>query len=181
MDPQLCQFNTPRLQLRPWRRNDIDDLVQMSHDPGCRAQWGMFKDPLTREKAARWTEIATESMSQHGLGSWAVLEREKLIGCLNLLQRNLDGATQPMIMVLEFRLQQAMYRNGQALEATQAVLAFAQQHHHLETYHIFLTPHDQLAQGVAHALGMVPQKTATFDRVQIEVYVSAKANGASPG
>lgn len=164
-----CEIRTPRLLLRPWRRNDLEGLMKLTQDPGCRAFWGLFQDALDQKKAAHWIDCATTAMSSSKLGSWAVFDREQMVGVLNLVHRRLDG-DQEMLPTLEFRFKSVCYQNGQAVEAVQGLIAFGQKEHKIKSFFAFLPAQDVGGRALAAAVGLSPRKAASFERVQVEVF-----------
>jgi len=66
-------IETPRLLLRPWREEDLDEVVRLWSDPlVVRYTW---REPPTRERATVEANRILQSWREYGLGPWAAIEK----------------------------------------------------------------------------------------------------------
>ncbi len=112
---------TARLTLRPWTVDDVDRLHALWADPDVRRY--LWDDVvITRERAQETIRSAIESAARERFGQWLVLEStsENLAGFCGLSRRE-PGAD----LELMYGLAPAWWGRGFAVEAAQAVLAYA--------------------------------------------------------
>jgi len=70
----LPRLETPRLVMRPWSADDVDELHRMWIDPQVlRYLWD--GEAITRERAAATVEAALTSAAHHGVGLWCLLRK----------------------------------------------------------------------------------------------------------
>jgi RimJ/RimL family protein N-acetyltransferase len=161
-------IHTDRLILRPWQDSDVDRLVLLTQDPYLRSEWGVFRDPLDRERAREWVQLSLASLQEHGLGSWAVLENAHLIGVASLLPRWLDLEPEPLLSV-EYRLLRSAWGRGLATEAIQGLMDYGIQSGHTEIHAI--VPRDNVrAKNVAFKVGMTFLRHGRIEGVHVDIY-----------
>jgi [ribosomal protein S5]-alanine N-acetyltransferase len=112
-------LEAPRLTLRPWTRDDIDELFAMWTRPEVRRF--LWDDKvITRERAEEAVE-AFVAQASDGIGGWMILERTEgaFAGFVGLIRR------EPGDPELLYGLAPEWWGRGLATEAGRAVLAYA--------------------------------------------------------
>jgi RimJ/RimL family protein N-acetyltransferase len=61
-----------RVTIRPWRKDDVDALVQRINDPLVAAFLDQIPQPYTEEHASAWVEVADESWEAGNMAAFAV-------------------------------------------------------------------------------------------------------------
>lgn len=177
------EMRTPALLIRPWRPDDVERLMELCNDPGVRARWGVFKEPMNFRQAGFWISSANHSLAACKLGSWAAFQGNLLVGCLNLVHRHLDNS-QELVPTLEVRLRQGC-PPPVALQGVQALIEYGRGLSLPEVYW-FLTSEDSFLRELAGALGMAPVQRAFFEKVAVDVYslklgAGVEASAPTPG
>lgn len=170
------EIRTAAFQLRPWHPDDVDRLVELSADAGCRARWGIFKEPMDSRKAGSWIAAANHSLAACKLGSWALIQGPHLLGCLNLVMRHLDGTTE-LLPTLEIRVRKDCSPSLTA-QAIQSLMEYGRSQD-LKEFYAFLAPEEQFLKDLLSKLGMTVQKKAQFEKITVEVFCLKVATQAS--
>ncbi len=111
---------TPRLRLRPFRRDDLDDYAALCADPEVMRHLGAG-GPVGRDVAWRHLAMFLGEWALNGRGQWAVTRREdnRLIGRVGYLQPEGWPGTE-----LAWTLARAHWGQGLASEAVRAARQF---------------------------------------------------------
>lgn len=119
---ETVELETPRLQLRPMRENDLDALLAIFADPRVMAAFN--EPPFGREQMAGWLRRNLDHQAQHGYGLFAVLHKASgtLIGDCGLEIMAIDGAPQAE---LGYDFRSDFWGQGYATEAATAVRDYA--------------------------------------------------------
>ena len=158
-------LETPRLQLRPLVREDLDfvhsvlaDPVAMEHYPKC----------LSRDECAEWIERNRVRYREEGCGYWlAELNDGTPVGMIGLVLQEIDGLGEPEVVYLVHR---DHWRNGYAREGATEVRDMAMDlrgHTHVIS---LIRPSNTAPQGVAKSIGMTLWKTVRFKGLEHLVY-----------
>jgi RimJ/RimL family protein N-acetyltransferase len=110
---------TPRLRLREWRWEDIDEMARIYTMPEVERFLGPWDPAETEEQVA----FLVAHWDHEGFGAWAVEEREtgRFIGRIGLL-RHVDWPGEPV--EVGWTLDRTVWRRGLATEGGEASLRY---------------------------------------------------------
>ena len=147
-------LHSARLLLRGWRTADLREFAALNRDPRVMEY---FPGIMSRAQSDAMARRIQAHFVQHGFGQWVLERREQpgLIGVLGLQWVRFDAAFTPAVEI-GWRLQQAHWRQGYALEAAEAVLAHAFQVLQLPEVLAFTVPANRPSQALMQRLGMQP-------------------------
>lgn len=113
-------LETDRLVIRPFRQEDVADLVAIFGDPLV-ARYVGDGEPLSAENAMLWVVRSGENVQRHGYGTGAVVERESglLIGWAGFARPE-DGPEQ-----IIYGLATDHWHRGFGREIVAALIGFA--------------------------------------------------------
>ena len=154
---------TRRLSLREFHADDLDDLVQMHHEPRLRTH--LVDDyPLQRREVAQlFLDRMPQIYRRHeGLGIWhtTVLEPQSAFaGWFNLMPM----AEQPGEVEIGARLLPLAWGGGLALEGGELMLEQAFERLGLESVWGICHPNNRSARAVLAALGFAPLGLRPYD------------------
>ncbi len=161
----IPSLTTERLRLRPWRAADLPafaalnaDAEVMQHFPAC----------LSREDSDLLAARILLHFDEHGFGQWIVERREDeaFIGVLGLARVSFDAPFTPAVEI-GWRFNTAYWRQGYALEAARAALAFAFERLGLEEVVAFTVPANLPSQGLMQRLGMQRDEAGDFEHPRL--------------
>jgi [ribosomal protein S5]-alanine N-acetyltransferase len=119
------ELRTPRLLLRAFRADDVDDALAYRNDPEFAAFLPHIPQPFTRADAERFVEVnMTEPWDT--LPTFAVVLYGRVIGTVNF---EIDVATRTAM--LGYAIGRAYWGRGLATEAARAALAWLLAEHDL--------------------------------------------------
>jgi RimJ/RimL family protein N-acetyltransferase len=112
-------IETPRLRLREWRWEDIDELARFYTDPAVIE----FLWEMSREDTEEQVAYLAAHWEREGFGQWAVEQREsgKFIGRIGLL-RHVDWPGEPV--EVGWTLDRTVWGEGLATEGGEASLRY---------------------------------------------------------
>ncbi len=116
-------IKTPRLGLRPWQDDDLDDLHALCSDPEVMRY---FPSVLTRKETAAFLKRLQAAQAQYGYCYFAaeLLKNNEFIGFIGIARQfYLDKPAE--FTDIGWRLKQAAWGKGLATEGAKAVLNFA--------------------------------------------------------
>lgn len=152
------EIETPRLQLRPFTPDDVDDLHRLySHRD-------LFKymsneKPLLWEQARAVIDAFTENWKRHHFGVWAVVDRnnQRLIGhCgFKFLENTPD-------VQIGYLLSQSYWGRGLTTEAAAAVLRYGFEVAKLKRIVAIAKPENIASRRVMEKIGMKYEKDAYY-------------------
>ena len=150
-DSRAPVFETPRLRLRPRRREDLADCLAMDRDREV-TRWipGPWDDPPAHEAFVR---ARIEAEHGEGLGYWVIHERaapERFLGWILLIP---DGAGE---IEIGWRLIRAAWGRGVAAEAALCVARHAFETLELARVVADIAPGNVGSRRVAEKIGMRP-------------------------
>lgn len=141
---------TPALLLREYEADDVMSLHVILSDAITMQFWPA---PFTPEATTNWIERQMRSYAERGYGRWAVISKEtgEQIGDVGFMDTNING---PNEVDLGYIIHYPYWRQGFAVEAAAACLAYAREHLPIDRV-IANMAHDHLAsRRVAERLGM---------------------------
>jgi [ribosomal protein S5]-alanine N-acetyltransferase len=141
---------TPRLQLREYQTDDLMALHVILSDAITMQFWPA---PFTPEATTNWIARQMRSYTERGYGRWAVLSREsgEQIGDVGFMYATVNGRDE---VDLGYIIHYPYWRQGLAIEAASACLAYARAHLPIDRV-VANMAHDHLAsKRVAERLGM---------------------------
>ena len=155
----VTELQTPRLHLRAWRDEDLDELAALCADP---AVMRYFPAPLNREQSGALLTRLQQHMAQHGFTFWSLWQREdgRFVGMTGLAHVGFEASFTPAVEI-GWRLSPAFWGLGLAQEAARASLEFAFTQLALDRVVAFTTLTNTPSQRVMQALGM--QRAGEFE------------------
>jgi RimJ/RimL family protein N-acetyltransferase len=143
-------LETPRLRLRLYRREDLDDLAAIIGDADTMR---FYPRPFTREESLRWIEDNLARYAQDGFGLWALEDRAtgEFLGNCGSVRRIVDGVTE---VELGWHVRRSRWREGIATEAAIACRDHAFGPLGLERLTSIIRPVNLPSRGVAEKIGM---------------------------
>ncbi|TPG54545.1 GNAT family N-acetyltransferase [Sphingomonas glacialis] len=154
-------IQTERLILRPWRRDDLPELLEICRDPRVMATIG---PPQDEAQVAAAMARQQADQAQYGYCYWAMehCATAQVIGFCGLeLQRPpmpIAGRTD-----IGWRLAHARWGQGYAREAALACLYWAWTHTPLDEIVAITVPSNTRSWGLMERLGMTRVADADFD------------------
>lgn len=148
----LIELSTPRLLLRTWLPADLPGFAELNGDPQVMRY---FPSVMSRAQSDAMARRMQAHFVTHGFGYW-VLERHAQPGLLGVLglQRVAFAAAFTPAVEIGWRIQRQHWRQGYALEAATAVLAYAFAQLQLEQVLAFTVPANLPSQALMQRLGM---------------------------
>ena len=146
------ELHTERLLLRTWRAEDLRGFAALNGDPQVMRH---FPSVMSRAQSDAMARRMQAHFAEFGFGYW-VLERHGqpgLIGVLGLQWVRVEAAFTPAVEI-GWRLQQAHWRQGYALEAATAALACAFEQLQLPEVLAFTVPANRPSLALMQRLGM---------------------------
>lgn len=164
----MREIETPRLRLRQFTLNDLDDLSRLYSNPDLMRYIG--KGIKTKNE----TETALSSILrhyQHGFGMWAVISKDndKLIGRCGLCF--LDNTPE---VELGYLLDQPYWRKGLATEASHASLKYGFEVVKLDRIVAIAQPKNLASRRVMEKVGMKYEKAAYFYNKDVVYYAISR-------
>ncbi len=113
-------INTPRLILRPWRKDDLPLFAEQNADPIVMRFLGGV---LTRAESDAYVERAEKHLAETGFCKWAVEAPgiASFIGAVGLTRVKFEASFTPAVEVA-WRLHRRYWGYGYATEAAQAAV-----------------------------------------------------------
>ncbi len=148
----LLELHTERLLLRTWQPADLPGFAALNADPQVMRH---FPGVMSRAQSDAMARRMQAHFVTHGFGYWVLERRDqpRLLGVLGLQQVAFAAAFTPAVEI-GWRIQRQHWRQGYALEAATAVLAFAFAQLQLEQVLAFTVPANLPSQALMQRLGM---------------------------
>lgn len=164
----MPEIETPRLRLRHFTLEDLDDLYPIYSDPEVNKYIG--KGAKTKDE----TQAALIKMIQHwqhGFGMWAVVHKEssKLIGRCGLCFLDYTSEVE-----LGYALDKPYWNLGLATEGSLASLKYGFEVVELERIVAIARPENIASQRVMQKVGMIYEKNAYFYNCGVVYYAIAR-------
>jgi len=176
-------LETERLRLRPYRREDLDDLAPMFADPEHMRHYPV---PFTREETATWIERQFERYRDDGFGLWVIEDRAtgELLGTAGPTVQFVEDVRE---VELGWHVRPGRKGRGVAPEAGAAARdwAFAT----LDVDHLIslVRPENAASARVAEKIGMRAEREVDFHGLRHTVYridrvirIPDRGGGAGP-
>lgn len=165
---EIPSIETGRLLLRPFSAADVDAYAAIRFDPQV-ARWlpPAQEGEAERDAAARLIEHFRATWAAHGVGPWAVCDRERgtLLGHCGLRYlAEFDGVE------ALWSLAPAAWGRGLATEAAAASLDFGFGPAGLERIFAITLPENRASRGVMERLGMGYRRQATYKGIATVYY-----------
>jgi ribosomal-protein-alanine N-acetyltransferase len=167
-------IETARLMMRPFVKDDIDDLHRLWIDPGVRKF--LWDDQiLPRETAVAVVESSIESFVKHGFGFWTICFRTdpRLIGFTGLRHFAEDGAESSEVEIL-YGLAPEYWGMGIAVEAAGAVLRYGFEKLNLAQIYAGADPPNAASFRVIGKLGMRFARKTIINGLEAVYYVMSQ-------
>ncbi len=161
-------LETPRLQLRLMRADDVDSLLTIFADPSVMASFGV--PPFDRAQMTRWVQRNLDHQAQHGYGLFSVLLKTDgfLIGDCGLEWMEVDNAP---VAELGYDFRSDFWNQGYATEAASAVRDYAFGHLRLPRLVSLIRVGNLSSQRVAEKIGMRYSAEITRDGRRYWYYI----------
>ena len=163
-------IKTNRLNLRTFKRGDLDDYATIMSDPEV-GKWFLKGDGYTREEAKESLDKILEHWDKHGFGIWAIINRENdvLIGRCGL---NLIAETSEV--EVDFALARNFWGRGYATEAAKAALTYGFRTLDLDRIIALAKPDNIASRRVIEKIGMRYIKNAEYWGITCAYYDISK-------
>jgi RimJ/RimL family protein N-acetyltransferase len=155
------QIRTTRLQLRPWRHEDLAPFAAINADPRVME---MLPKILTRAESDYFAERIAAHFDSHGFGLWAVevTNVADFIGFVGLSIPRFQAHFTPCVEV-GWRLAHEHWNRGYATEAAKAACEFGFAQFQLDQIVSFTVTHNHRSRRVMQRLGMTRSPADDFD------------------
>jgi RimJ/RimL family protein N-acetyltransferase len=152
-------IETPRLILRPWRKDDLPLFAEQNADP---AVMRFLMGPLTRAESDAYVARAEQHMAETGYCKWAVEAPgvAPFIGAVGLTRVKFEASFTPAVEVA-WRLHRRFWGSGYATEAARAAIADGFDRVGLKEIVALAVPGNTASIGVMERLGMT--RSIQFD------------------
>lgn len=169
----LFQDLTPRLVIRHFSKNDLEDLAALLADP--EVMRFSSSGPLTKNQVEGYLRNRLlNSYAQDGFGLYALVHKKDqcFIGYAGLLLQLIDGEKK---VELGYRLMPNYWGQGFATEAALAVCNYAFDTLHLEELISIIESKNVRSVNLAKRIGMQYWKSAVFHNLPVDIYSIKKA------
>ena len=159
-------FVTPRMRLRHYTHDDLDELAAMFADE---EHMRFYPRPKSRDEALQWIDWNLGLYQQHGFGLWVMESRaaKEFLGNCGLTPQTVEGVTD---IELGWHTKRSHWNQGLATEAARACLERAFSDFGLERVISIIRPENIASVRVAENIGMKPEKTASHGGYPHVVY-----------
>jgi len=147
-------FETARLTLREMSLADLDFMATMLAHPEVMRY---YPKCLSREEAQAWVQRNLDRYAKYGHGGWLVLDKStgEPVGQVGVHHVNVEGADEKEVGYLIHR---PFWRRHYATEAALACRDYVFDQLGRHRVISLIRPENVPSQGVAHKLGMTPEK-----------------------
>jgi ribosomal-protein-alanine N-acetyltransferase len=147
-------LETERLRLRPYTRDDLDDLASIVGDA---VTMRYYPHPFSREDASRWIERNLRRYSDDGHGLWAMVSTasDEFVGNCGLVKQWVDGREEVEVGWLVAR---RWWNQGFATEAATACRDYGFDVLNMDRLISMIRPENVPSRRVAEKIGMSVDK-----------------------
>jgi ribosomal-protein-alanine N-acetyltransferase len=166
------EIHAPRVRLRPYTLEDVDDLYRLWTDPEVRRY--LWDDVLiSREQAASVVRASIACFETRGFGQWVVLPRsgERLIGFCGF---RLFGDPPDEQIELLYGVAPAYWGQGLATEAARAALRFGFEECGFDRVYAGADPPNAASFRVMEKLGMSFSRRTHINGIEAIYYVLSR-------
>lgn len=153
-------LSTPRLWVREFTLDDLDDLYELYGKPGMTE----YMEPLyDREKEEAYQRAYIENMyGFYGYGMWLVYEKEsgKLVGRAGLENREYQGE---WYLEMGYAIATECQRRGFATEVCNGILQYARENLEYEEVNCLIRPENVASMALVNKLGFQYRKTVMIE------------------
>ncbi|MBV9949965.1 MAG: GNAT family N-acetyltransferase [Myxococcales bacterium] len=157
------ELHSERLDLRPLRAGDLDEVAELGAD-GRVMEW--FGGPVTRSASGHWLERQLEHWDRHGLGRFHVARDGRFVGVVGLSRAEFDAGVVPGVEIA-WRLVHAAWGRGYATEAARLAAADGFERVGLTEIIAVTTPGNVRSRRVMERLGMRHAPDEEFDHPRL--------------
>lgn len=164
-------IETARLAMRPFARDDVDELHRMWIDPGVRKF--LWDDQIIpRETAVAIIEGSVDSFARHGFGFWVAYFKDDpaLVGFSGLRHFTENGAAASEVEIL-YGVAPEHWGKAIATEAARAVLRFGFEETGLQQIYAGADPPNVASFRVTGKLGMKFARRTMINGLEAVYYV----------
>jgi RimJ/RimL family protein N-acetyltransferase len=154
-------LKTPRILLRPWRREDYAPYAALNADPEVRRYW---PSTLTREESDEQADHLRRHIEQHDFGFWAAEAPgvAPFVGFIGIKPVEPDLPFAPAIEI-GWRLAREYWGRGYATEGARAVLADGFQRLGLREIVAYAVAENMASRRVMERVGMTRNPAEDFE------------------
>ncbi|MBD2099200.1 GNAT family N-acetyltransferase [Trichocoleus sp. FACHB-591] len=162
----MTVFETPRLLLRQFTQDDVDDLAAMYADPAVMTYLGGVR---SYETTQQHIERIIQNYQDYGFGLWAVIHKgdRRLMGRCGLIPQTIEGQGEVEIGYL---LSHAYWGQGLATEAATAIRDYGFNTVGCDRLISLIDPHNLASQKVALRVGLTYEKDVILSDKPIRLY-----------
>lgn len=160
-DPLLDVIRTERLELRPWRLGDVDDVFSYARDPEWARFLRMLPTPYTRQDAEQFVarQLLLDRVTHP---AWAVEHEGSVIGGIGLRFNFEHGLAE-----LGYSIARVHWNKGLCTEAARAVIDAAfSTHPDLNRVHARADNENTASQRVMEKIGMTKEGVLRMSRIE---------------
>ena len=155
---------SPRLSFRRMHAGDLDDMARLLGDPVVMAY---YPRPRSRDEAAGWIRWNEANYARDGFGLWILHDGDgRFVGDCGLTWQTVDGVTD---LEVGYHVVPGHQGLGLATEAASACRDLARSRG-VQRLIAITHPGNRASQRVAEKIGLSPEKRATVQGQQVQVY-----------
>jgi len=166
-------LETERLSLRPYRREDIDDLHAMFSDP---EHMRFYPKPFNREGTRTWVERQLDGYQTRGFALWIVEDRRtgEFIGTAGPALLQVEGADE---VEIGWHTKRDHWGQGIAVEAGTAARDWAFANLGVDHLISLVRPENGQSRRVAAKIGMLVDREVDYKGLRHLVYRVDRVEG----
>jgi RimJ/RimL family protein N-acetyltransferase len=157
-------ITTARLTLRPFEPADADALFAINGDDETMR---FFASTMTREESDDHLARMMAHWQEHGFGMFATVANGQVIGIVGLQHVPPHRTPEPDLIEIGWRINRGHWRQGYALEAAAASIAYARDTLHLPSIVALTARINTPSRAVMEKLGMTYDPAADFKHPRV--------------
>ena len=159
-------IETKRLRIRPYTRDDFDDLYEILGDAETMKY---YPRPYDEKGVDRWITWCLASYEKRGFGLWALELKDtgEFIGDCGISMQDIDGELLPEI---GYHLNKKYWRQGYAKEASRAVKDWFFENTDFDAVYSYMNQANVASWATAAANGMTRVKAYESEEEALFVY-----------
>jgi RimJ/RimL family protein N-acetyltransferase len=161
-------LETPRLRLREFRHDDLDELAAMVADED---QMRFYPRSKTRDESSAWISRNLALYRENGFGFWFIesIATSRFLGYCGIRPLALEGASE---IEIGWHTKKTSWNQGIATEAAMASRDLAFTRFALPRLVAIIHPDHTGSRHVAENIGMHPEKTTVLDDYPCVIYTA---------